>query len=300
MRRLCLIMMMSALLVGFAIANCRAEPADPEDTTLSDYLHSQRLPLVEARMVTDADGYRAILLYGYVATPFGKRDAEDKVRDFMDDPDIEVTNRIRVTPELLTLGHDNNSEAAAADDNGADESADDAEQTAGQTYGNYPDDLAGREAYENQEREDALLQANGLGGAYGLPLIITMMGSGSIVPPSAPPFVYGPTYSTQLPPTFNRPPIIISNPPVTVFRPPSFGRPPTTFGSFPTAMGPNYYPSRFPAGPSPMFPATGGMPYPTAGPGFNSFAPHGFPSGFPSGGFSGRGFSGGFGFGGHR
>ncbi len=109
MRRLCLILVAAIFVVGLAFANGFAlDNGDGSADTLSAYLHAHRLPLVEARMVTNESGQRTLMLYGFVATGYGKRDAEDQARDFMDDPDIEIINRIRVRPELLTIGTANN------------------------------------------------------------------------------------------------------------------------------------------------------------------------------------------------
>ena len=104
MRRLCLILVAAIFGVGLGFANgFAADTGDGAADTLSAYLHGRRLPLVEARMVTNESGQRSLMLYGFVATDYGKRDAEDQARDFMDDPDVEIINHIKVRPELLTL-----------------------------------------------------------------------------------------------------------------------------------------------------------------------------------------------------
>jgi hypothetical protein len=91
------------LLVGTA-SICAAAGADgPMSDPVSDYLHANRLPLVEARTIVTTSGERSELLYGYVATNFGKLDAEEQTQDFMDDPDVPIIDRIVVRPELLTL-----------------------------------------------------------------------------------------------------------------------------------------------------------------------------------------------------
>jgi hypothetical protein len=56
---------------------------------------------------------RFVLLYGYVATDFGKFDAEVQTSDFMNDPDVTITDRIVVRPELLTMGTPGNSNSSA-------------------------------------------------------------------------------------------------------------------------------------------------------------------------------------------
>ncbi|HUY17583.1 MAG TPA: hypothetical protein VMV15_00035 [Candidatus Binataceae bacterium] len=69
---------------------------------LTYYLQGHRLPLVGAQVMDAADGNRKVILYGYVATPHGKHDAEDRARRFLNDPGAEIDNRIVIQPELLT------------------------------------------------------------------------------------------------------------------------------------------------------------------------------------------------------
>ncbi len=68
--------------------------------SLTDYLHNRRLPLVGGRVLAGNGGPRQVILYGFVATPFGKIDAADQARVFLNDPEAQIDNRIKVTPEL--------------------------------------------------------------------------------------------------------------------------------------------------------------------------------------------------------
>jgi hypothetical protein len=96
------------LLAGTASICAAAEADGLASDPVSDYLHANRLPLVEARTIVNARGERSVLLYGYVATDFGKLDAEEQTQDFMDDPDVTIINRVVVRPELrMTLGNSN-------------------------------------------------------------------------------------------------------------------------------------------------------------------------------------------------
>jgi hypothetical protein len=297
MYRASLILIVALVLSTMGLGNASAADAgDGSMDTLSAYLHGRQMPLVEARMITDGRGERSLLLYGFVATPYGKRDAEDQARDFLDDPDVAIVNRIKVKPELLTLGTaTDNSNAQAGEQPAADTTQgypeDNADQTATQTE-DFPDVIGDREAYANQEQNDALLTGNGalIGG---LPLALVILGSGSIFPPVMP----YPIYYNRLPSPFGSPPVVVSAPPIFVRRSP-FAPPP--FRGFPPAFGPGISP--FPAGPAPMFPATGGAPpfVTTINPGFGGFARPGFAAhgGF-GGGFGGGGFRSG-GFGGRR
>jgi hypothetical protein len=91
------------LLIGTA-SICAAGGADgPVSDPVSDYLHANRLPLVEALTIVTASGERSELLYGYVATDAGKLDAEEQAQDFIDDPDVPIIDRIVVRPELLSM-----------------------------------------------------------------------------------------------------------------------------------------------------------------------------------------------------
>ncbi len=297
MYRLCLILAAAAVWVAIGVGVAPASDSGSMDT-LSAYLHAHRLPLVEARMITDDRGGRSVMLYGFVATEYGKHDAEDQARDFLDDPDIAVINHIKIRPELLTLGTRANTPAEApqsadtADTEAPDEPAENAAETQP-----FPDVIGDRDAYANQERDDELLMSHGA-AVGGIPLALAILGSGAIFPPIAPRVVYGPVYRSY-PPYLNRPPVYSAPPTVIVIRP-SYN-PPTAFTGFPSAFRPGA-PSPFPAGPAPMFPAAPIQPFgnPAIGPfGGSAFGP---PGGFGGGGFGG-GFGGSFGrggFGGHR
>lgn len=78
-------------------------PAAEQSKKLTQYLKTHRLPLVGAQVTRDASGRRQVLLYGFVATPFGKNDAENKARAVLNDPELVVLNHIKIRPELLTM-----------------------------------------------------------------------------------------------------------------------------------------------------------------------------------------------------
>jgi hypothetical protein len=280
------VLLLSVAGVGISLADDTGQSMD----TLSAYLHGHQLPLVEARLITKENGERDLMLYGYVATEYGKADAEEQARDFVDDPDIEIINRIQVRPELLTLGRDSNTGAAADTDADADSadtpdaSAAGAEQEAAQDQ-NFPDAIEDRDAYMNQGDDDDLLANNGLSG--GIPFPLAIIGSGFVVPPFGVPIIAAPIYYNTLPPVVIRRPIY-APPPVIVM---GHYNPPTVFRSPFTSVSP------FPAGAAPMFPATGGAFPHTFNQGFGGF--HSTFSGFHGGFGGGFGMHGG-GFGGHR
>jgi hypothetical protein len=67
---------------------------------LTDYLKHHQLPLVGGQVVSSASGGKQVILFGFVASDFGKSDAEQKARNYLKDSSIVVDNRIKVSPEL--------------------------------------------------------------------------------------------------------------------------------------------------------------------------------------------------------
>ena len=72
----------------------------PQSQGLSDYLKHHQLPLVGAQVVTSTSGGRQVILFGFVASDFGKSDAEQKTRHYLKDQSVVVDNRIKISPEL--------------------------------------------------------------------------------------------------------------------------------------------------------------------------------------------------------
>jgi len=72
----------------------------PQSQGLTDYLRHHSLPLVGAQVVTSTSGGKQVILFGFVASDFGKTDAEQKARHYLNDPTLVVDNRIKVSSEL--------------------------------------------------------------------------------------------------------------------------------------------------------------------------------------------------------
>jgi hypothetical protein len=70
---------------------------------LTSSLRNQHLPLVGAQVLKSAAGGKRLVLYGFVATDFGKRDAERKALQYLSSNRIPVENRIAVRPEIAKL-----------------------------------------------------------------------------------------------------------------------------------------------------------------------------------------------------
>jgi hypothetical protein len=87
--------------------------------SLTAYLRKNRLPLVGAQVQTTPDGQKRLMLYGFVATDFGKQDAETKALAHLGGSGVTVENRIAVRPEIeqLKSHHDATSSASDATSN---------------------------------------------------------------------------------------------------------------------------------------------------------------------------------------
>jgi len=102
----------ASALGGSSAYNASLPPPSPSGTVvggtldkadsqnLTDYLKNHQLPLVNGQVVVSQAGKRQVILFGYVASQYGKSDAEQKARTFLNDPQVLVDNRITVTPEL--------------------------------------------------------------------------------------------------------------------------------------------------------------------------------------------------------
>jgi hypothetical protein len=88
-----------------AIGTAAAQSSNVDTDTsarLTKYLHKNRLPMVGAQVSNTSAGHQ-LMLYGFVATDFGKGDAVTKSKRYLHDPTIAVINNIRVNPEVRHL-----------------------------------------------------------------------------------------------------------------------------------------------------------------------------------------------------
>src|ERR1700688_1059577 len=87
-RRRAEILALAAILIAFAGPPARSQSGTSGVDTatsqrLTDYLRKHRLPLVGAQITRDAAGGTQVMLFGYVATSYGRSDAEARTRKFM-------------------------------------------------------------------------------------------------------------------------------------------------------------------------------------------------------------------------
>ena len=70
---------------------------------VTHFLHNHNLPLVGAQVIDNDDGSRELHLYGFVATPYGMQDAQQKALKYLGDKTIKVVNSIEVKPSLASM-----------------------------------------------------------------------------------------------------------------------------------------------------------------------------------------------------
>jgi hypothetical protein len=100
------ILLLSVIVIAAAGPPVRAQSTTVDSAVseqLTSYFRSHRLPLVGAQVSVDGSGTKQVMLFGYVATSFGKTDAEARARRYLKQPGITIVNRIQVRPEILHL-----------------------------------------------------------------------------------------------------------------------------------------------------------------------------------------------------
>jgi hypothetical protein len=120
--------------------------------TLTSYLQSHRLPLVGAQVLTNAGGSQQIILYGFVATDFGRQDAADKARRYLHNPNAPVINRIAVRPELAS-GANGSAAASAVPPGGASGGGYGSNGSSGTSGSSSGNQLGSVQSYQDQEQQ---------------------------------------------------------------------------------------------------------------------------------------------------
>jgi hypothetical protein len=165
---------------------------------ITAYLRDHCLPLARASVTTRANGDREVLLYGFVASDFGKRDAEAKTAALLANSAIGVRNAIMVRPELVASEtRSTNAPAASADDAGSEANFEQANNLAQQN--------AVIQQYQNQNQSGLagmlapLLGLGFIGGSLGGGSGIFISPGGGWYPGVGPGFGYGPALGPYYP-----------------------------------------------------------------------------------------------------
>jgi len=108
----------SAMIVMLAIGGvARAQNYVIDQGTsdaLTKYLHMNELPMVTAQFSTSPGGSKQLMLTGFVATQFGRNDAERIANAYLNDPSVNIVDQILLDPHVEDLRAAPGSAAAAA------------------------------------------------------------------------------------------------------------------------------------------------------------------------------------------
>lgn len=223
-------------------------PDHDASSALTDHLKHHRLPLVGAQVLRNPNnGARAVVLYGFVGSDFGKSDAQRQAEDFVNDPSVEVDNRIRVNPDLLAAGSSSTAPSAPSSSNAPDAQA--------QANASMP----GVQSYLDQQNQAAQIQQyqqqNALSGMSTMLPLIALLGilgmgiaGGSSSFSTGPSMGYSPYGYGYSSPFGSSPYAPYSRYPTTPMPPSTFGSPGYGYGSpgsgvtpFGTLPGSPYY-----------------------------------------------------------
>ena len=67
---------------------------------LTRYLHMNELPMVTAQFPTSPGGSQQLILTGFVATQFGRNDAERIATAYLNDPSVNMVDQILLDPHV--------------------------------------------------------------------------------------------------------------------------------------------------------------------------------------------------------
>jgi hypothetical protein len=70
---------------------------------ITKYLHMNELPMVTAQFSTSPGGSKQLILTGFVATQFGRNDAERIANAYLNDPSVNIVDQILLDPHVEDL-----------------------------------------------------------------------------------------------------------------------------------------------------------------------------------------------------
>ena len=81
---------------------------------ITKYLRMNELPMVTAQFSTSPGGSKQLILTGFVATQFGRDDAERIANAYLNDPSVNMVDQILLDPHVEDLRTPQGSAAAAS------------------------------------------------------------------------------------------------------------------------------------------------------------------------------------------
>ncbi|MGC1677835.1 MAG: hypothetical protein WA740_09900 [Candidatus Binataceae bacterium] len=144
-----------------------------QSQALTDYLKNHRLPLVGAQVLAAPDGERQVILFGYVASGYGKQDAENKAHAYMKGTVVTVDNRITIQPELASANAPPGSAGTpSGNSTSSAQSAYDPSLGSAQQYQSAQDPYSSYQSYQSQSSSPSMLSTlvpllGMFGGSFG-------------------------------------------------------------------------------------------------------------------------------------
>ena len=80
---------------------------------ITKYLHMNELPMVTAEFSTSPGGSKQLILTGFVATQFGRNDAERIATAYLNDPSANMVDQILLDPHVEDMRPQQGSSAAS-------------------------------------------------------------------------------------------------------------------------------------------------------------------------------------------
>src|ERR1700722_15660254 len=81
---------------------------------ITKYLRMSELPMVTAQFSTSPGGSKQLILTGFVATQFGRDDAERIATGYLNDPSVKMVDQILLDPQVEDMRPPAGSAAAAS------------------------------------------------------------------------------------------------------------------------------------------------------------------------------------------
>jgi hypothetical protein len=82
--------------------------------SITKYLHMSELPMVTAQFSTSPGGSKQLILTGFVATQFGRDDAERIATGYLNDPSVNLVDQILLDPHVEDMRPPAGSAAASS------------------------------------------------------------------------------------------------------------------------------------------------------------------------------------------
>jgi hypothetical protein len=108
-----------SVILAMLLESCSAVNGNPTvratNSAITEYLKDHGLPGVGAQTVDPWDKTHRVLLYGFVGKARDSSEAEERTREYLDDPAIQVVNRIKIDPQLLATSNSADSSKPVGD-----------------------------------------------------------------------------------------------------------------------------------------------------------------------------------------